>query len=218
MLSSSQIQTKFEEKTEVHTLTEVRKLFDDNVKIGGPIKLKLLTYNSISKGTKFSFQPPAVFTNQQSISKYLTLDLETGKGEVYSYNIDITTKILVKSNNLVTSLLIGSLISMRDVKVAYVRDIPVNLEKEPQVEFLKVLRIYDPIDEAKKKANQERSNKKPEEKVTEASKDEAQVLSLSDVAKKDDSKEEKKAEEPLRTFRLETKDGSLFVVDHLIMK
>lgn len=207
MLTVSTVQVKLDAKPETlanpANLGELKSKYDNMLKSGGPLGMQMLTYHPPTK--KFHYQSPTAFVPVNSTSKVLTVALALDEKNIFETEVSVVTKVLVQTNGVQTSVLVGALSTLvnNGIKVAYVKD---PTAEKPEIQWLPIKRVYDPIKEAKDKANIA-TNNPPAAKVGRPKK----LL----------------AQEPppritvnttFNVLKLDTRDGSLYVCDHLIMK
>lgn len=194
--------TKLDDKESKEiTLLEAYKIYTEEAKAGGMPKMLLKTYHPPTG--KFNWQTPVSFKPIPDISKVLTLVVSVEKegfppqAEIV---VDTVTKILVKTNNLVTSIAAGGLLNLfggTKLEVGFMID--------DKLEFKKLVRVYDTLEELKKIGNKD---PKPEEKPK--GKRGRPAAKKAEVAAP--------AVPNYEVVKLETRDGSLFICDHLVMK
>lgn len=171
------------------SVQEALDIFNKESKKGGVSPIKFLTYHPISR--KFSYQTPSLFRPLNTISKVMALELEDCR-----VLMDITTRLLVKCNGKITFVPIGNLGMLTGVKftVGFV-------DNQNEITFKNVKRVFDPYDPQK---NPELLKPKEEPKKRGRKKAETKSVQLPVNAQ--------------TVVRAETKDGSYFVIDHLIVK
>ena len=200
MLKDSLVKLKNSENSEVVNINQVMTKYNQQIQSGGNPNLNLLTYSPLTK--KFLYQTPSIIHPINNISKVISLELEIKKDELFTVLLDVTTKLLVKTNGMVTTLTVGALgRTTGNIQVAFVKDNNENSE----IEFVTIKKVSDPIDDARKIINK-------------ASDNESKEVKKRGRPKKSITESSNMLIQEFEVVRMETKDGSLFVCDNLIMK
>ena len=192
MLRQSSIEVK-NSKEEVKTVEVGQALdaFNAYTKLGGKEALYMLTYNQLTK--QFTYQLPTNVQPARGISKVLNVDIKVGDA-VCTVKVGSIAKVLVMNNGLITSISVEALKNLHAVpiKIGFVVE---DEKHKKSVEFKPIIKVYDytfaPV--------------KPEEEVKKRGR-----------PKKVEAKRDQPEEYTL--VKLDTKDGSMFVVDGIIMK
>lgn len=203
MLSTSVVKAllvvdKDETEEKFITVAKAKELYDDEVKKGGINNLKLLTYNPNSKS--FNYQVPVSFNVNKQVSKSVCIEVDCDKINFIS-SIPITSKILLKHNNIFTSIAVGGLFAIQNsaaIKIAFATNVKQSLDKLT-LEFLPIKRIFDATISGKVETPEKKKKGRPSKKAIKE-----------EVAKKDDIEN--------IIYQLETRDGSMFVCDNFIIK
>lgn len=196
MLKESLVKTMDKENVEVVTVSKVVDNYNEQQRKGGAVILDLLTYNPLTK--KFQYQTPALIKSVKDVSRVLSLELRVRPEETFSVFLDVTTKLLVRINGLVTTLTVEAFNrTTGSIQVGFVSD-----NEKPEIEFVDIKKISDPIDNARKALKtvdtQPVVKKKGRPK---------KVMDNQDVI-----------DHEFEVVRMETRDGSLFLCDHLLMR
>ena len=196
MLKDAVVKLESKEPTEdaLKNLMSVQKAHDTFSKMrkdGGVDPFKMLTYNPVQK--KFGYQTIRNFKNNNESNKVVGIELflgktDDGKDMTYEVIVAASSKLYGMANGRPTSILASSLSNYRlgQLSIAYV---PLNKE---EVRFCAIKRTFDPVVEAKKKADAEPKKRGRKRKE--------------DIAATFD------------TFYADTRDGSFIVCDNLIMR
>lgn len=202
MLNTARISMKLPEtKAEDTPVSDFIDRFDKFIKGAKVSRPEVLTFNCGIN--KFRYMTPNKYETIPSVSKVMELSIKMSEKETITKCVASTSRLLIRSNKMVTTIPTEALMAVRGAEIALV-----TIDGEAsKVDFKPIVGIKIKADEpeaAPKK--KKRGRKKKVEETTIKLANEPVIPEVPEV----------KIERS--NFRFETADGSMFVVDGMIMK
>lgn len=218
MLRQSSIEVKDSEgKVKTVEVGEALDAFNKFNKLGGREALYMHTYSPLTR--TFSYQLPTNVQPARGVSKVLNIDIKVGDG-ICTVKVGSIVKVLVMNNNLVTSMSVEALKNLHAVPIK-IGWLSVDEKGKRFVDFKPILKVYDFTFAPKKEVVAIPVPVVPVEvpkKIIKRGRPKKVTIDVNKVIEA--MKVEVKADKPEEyvLIKLDTKDGSLFVCDNIIMK
>jgi hypothetical protein len=216
MLRQARVVTKLKDAVKITSIGEAHATYVDISKNrGGTEQIKLLTYNPLTQ--KFLFQTPSYFRIQQDSKQAVSLKIDMRVDNKAEDNIAIamlghTDKILIKLHNMPTSMSVLGLHSQQYAKLAiaymdnWETDINNYIANKAKISFKKIKGIGDEVRTAPTVFSASGQNENPGKRHVGRPRKSVEAIKPVVAGKESDND----------IFRLESRDGAMFVSNGLI--